>query len=138
MASGIDSLTWGTLIGTAAIGSFLAREGDGRPGRLRRDQVRDGGPDGGLHQFLLLAVVDRVRARGRAGAGVAADVLEVVAGQLPEPGVDERPAAHVLRLLLAPDPLAGRPVTAERRLEHLGGPGKELLEPDDRDLAVLV
>src|SRR5947209_671899 len=120
MPSEIDSLTWGTLIGTTAIGSFLAREGDGRPGRLRRDQVRDGGADGGLHQFLLLAVVDRVRARGGAGAGVAPDVLEALAGQVAEPRVDERPAAHVLRLLLAPDPLAGRPVAAQRRLENLG------------------
>src|SRR4051812_44186479 len=110
MPSEIDSLTLGTLIGTTAIGSFLAREGDGRPGRLRRDNMRDGGPDGGLDQFFLLAVVDRVRAGRRAGAGVPADVLEVLAGQLLEPGGDERPGPHVLRLLLAPDPLPGPPI----------------------------
>ena len=39
-------------------------------------QVRDRRADGGLDQLRLLALVDRVRARRRAGAGVAADVLE--------------------------------------------------------------
>ena len=53
---------------------------------MRLDLVGDGRADGGLHQFLLLAIVDRVRPGGRAGAGVTADVLKGVAGQLPEPG----------------------------------------------------
>src|SRR5207302_11463417 len=73
----------------------------------------------------------------RAGAGVAADVLERGPGQLLQPGRDERPAPHVLRLLLDPDPLAGRAIAPQRRLERVDGPGVELLEPDDRDLAGL-
>ena len=51
-------------------------------------------------------------------------------------GRHERPRPHVLRLFLDPDPLAGRLVPLEHALELLGRPGIELLEPDDRHVAL--
>ena len=99
--------------------------------------MRDLGADGRLDELRLLVVVDQLRAGGRAGAGVAADVLERDAHELLQPGRHERPASHVLRLFLDPDPVAGRSVAVEDLLELLGRPGIELLEADDGDVALL-
>src|SRR5262245_37155874 len=48
-----------------------------------------------------------------------------------------RAAAHVLRLFLRPDPLAGRAITAQGGLQRVGRPGVELFQPHQGDLAGL-
>ena len=141
MPSEIDSPTLGTVIGTAAIAQLTpcwrSRGRQATAPAVAETRCGTAGADGRLDDFGLLAVVDQLRAGGRAGAGVAADVLERRPQQLLEPRGDERPAAHVLRLLLHPDPLAGRPVALEHRLQLVGRPGIELLEADDGHLAWL-
>src|SRR5262249_30788400 len=121
MPSVIDSPTPGTVIATAAmlVDSLLQGHRERRIDvgmGMGRDQVGQRRPDGRRHQLGLLAVVDPVRAGRRAGAGIPADVLERRPRQLLEPGRDERPAPHVLRLLLDPDPLVGVPIARQGRL----------------------
>src|SRR5581483_10990061 len=117
MPSVIDSPTPGTVTGTAGISmnSLLEREVHGRIDHVvGADQVREVRPDRRLDKLGLLAIVNSVRARCRARAGVAADVLEGCADQLLQPRRRERPAPHVLRFLLDPHPLASRTITSER------------------------
>src|SRR4051794_19506379 len=95
----------------------------GRADRLSRgraDEVGQGGTEGGLDEFGLLALVDGVGAGGGAGAGVSADVFEILAGQLAEAAIDEGPAPHVLRLFLRPDEFARVAVSPQRGGEGLG------------------
>ncbi len=89
MPSVIDSPTPGTVIGTAAAcsaHSWPHRHGGAVSNRRGGHQVRHGRAHGGLDDLGLFAVVDQVRAGRRAGAGVAADVLDGQTHQLLEPG----------------------------------------------------
>src|SRR5262245_11393158 len=90
-------------------------------------------------QLLLLTQMDLTRAGRRAGAGIAANVVNVLAQQRPQPRLHERPAAHVLRLLLHPRPLLRLAVAANDLTYRLLVKRVELLDAHNRDaLPVLV
>ena len=104
--------------------SLLALRARPGPGRVRRDQVRQGRrPDGGLDELGLLAVVDVVRARSRGWRWRRGRRTGTGSPSSPEPGRDERPAAHVLRLFLHPDPLPGHAVSAQGAFSEWAGHG---------------
>src|SRR6185437_2066412 len=92
--------------------------------------------DGRLDQFFLLAPMNLHRAGRRAGAGIAADVLHVVA-HTPQTRLHERPAAHVLRFFLCPHPFLGLAITHQGALQQFLREGIELLDADDRDVVGL-
>ncbi len=98
--------------------------------------MRHGQADGGFDDLGLFAVVNELRAGGGAGAGVAADVLHGNFEQFLEARCDERPGTHVLRFLLDPDPFASGLVALDDGAQEVAGPGIELLDADDGDVAL--
>src|SRR5579871_4155442 len=102
----IDSPTEGTTMSTAmkdslTPGSYFRRHGSVpfhwkctlRAGSA--NQMRHGTRNGRPDHFLLLTTVDLQGAGRRAGAGIAANILDVVA-QGTQARLHEEPAAHVL------------------------------------------
>ena len=80
--------------------------------------------------------MNELRARGWAGAGIAADVLYFSSKELFEARRHEGPGAHVLGLFLDPDPLARGLVARQRAAQEVDRPGIELLDADDCNVAL--
>src|SRR5438128_2587786 len=90
---------------------------------------------GRLDQLLLLTQMDLTRAGCGAGAGVPTDVGDVGAGDRSQAWLHEKPAAHVLRLLLHPGPLLRLAIAADHLTDRLLVERVELFHPHDRDTA---
>ena len=106
-------------------------------GGVGADQVGQGRAEGRLDQLLLLAVVDRLRAGRRAGAGVAADVLELVSPKSARGAGGRRTSSRPCSAILPgprPTPLAFDDTGRGSDFRASARPGIELLEADDGDL----
>ena len=91
-----------------------------------------------VKESLQLLLVSGLGARGRGGGAVPADVLEqpvVAAHSGLSPGLDVRPGAHVLVLLLHPVQLRVT-VQVSHHLHQVEGEGADLLDSVDGNLTL--